>query len=164
MFQSYDDSISRINSMALIHNLLYKYETLTTIHFRDFCSKLTEQIIILYTRNELNLETRLIIEDVQLPLDIAIPTGLLINEVVSNACKHAFKGIQDPLISISLTVQDNDVTLILRDNGIGSQDPVKLDEADNLGLTLIHTLARQIEADIFLDTKNGFSYTLRFMI
>lgn len=158
------DSQMRINSMALVHEKLYQNETLSRINFDIYIRELVDVI-----RNTLNsdfkpIELSLDIEPIQFPITQAIPCGLLLNEVITNSFKHAFPETlkHKPVVSISLKEKKGDIHLQIGDNGVGL--PEKFEElgSKSLGITLIDTLRRQIEASISINSVNGTTYDFRF--
>jgi len=159
------DSQMRINSMALIHEKLYQNETLSRIDFDHYIRELSEAIRK-YHINELsdvklNFET----ENIQLTITQAIPCGLLLNEIVTNSFKHAFADgfIGTPEIQVVLArSKDDTVIMKIEDNGLGL--PADFDELgkESLGLTLVRTLSKQINAEMSVISEQGTLYTFIF--
>jgi two-component sensor histidine kinase len=111
---------------------------------------------------------RIEVSDVTLPFDSVSPCGLLINELVSNAMKHAFPANDSPSqnkIEISLqqlSANDQPLELIVADNGIGLPDDVDLTNPDSLGLTLVNLLIRQLDANLNIETDSGTTFRVLF--
>jgi two-component sensor histidine kinase len=103
------------------------------------------------------------VEDLRLGIDTAVPCGLLINELVSNALKHAFPNGQKGEIQVALqAMANNDYRLIVTDDGIGLSGGIEGHSADSLGLRLVQTLTQQLEGVIELDTSAGTRFEIVF--
>lgn len=160
-----NDSQLRIQSMASIHELLYQSDQLTDIDFRPYLDKLLANIKkTLHTniREEIYLDLQ--IPDVSLNINQAIPAALLLNELITNAFKHAFNGLdqQEKRINIAVTQEDNIIEMIVSDNGSGLPADLKDIKADSLGMTLVDTLINQLEADLTVDSNKGTTFKIRF--
>lgn len=160
------DSQMRINSMALIHEKLYQNETLSQIEFDVYIRELIDVIRKSHSVKNQQISMHLDLDNVQLAITQAIPCGLLMNEIVTNSFKHAFSANagpqQQPVIRVSLKQKGSVVTLVISDNGRGLPD--KFEELGDLslGLTLIKTLKKQIEAEMTVESSNGTTYTFVF--
>ncbi|MBD1862537.1 MULTISPECIES: histidine kinase dimerization/phosphoacceptor domain -containing protein [Trichocoleus] len=160
----FNDSQNRIRSMALIHEKLYQSSNLLKINFDEYIRDLTENLIRSYVAfaSTVTLTTNAI--GVWLNIDTAIPCGLIINELVSNALKHAFSGSNpDNEIQISITSgNDNQFTLIVRDNGIGFPEDIDFRNTESLGLELVCVFTEQLDGAIALDRSNGTAFVITF--
>ncbi|MBD2093835.1 GAF domain-containing protein [Trichocoleus sp. FACHB-591] len=160
----FNDSQNRIRSMALIHEKLYQSSNLLKINFDEYIRDLTENLIRSYVAfaSTVTLTTNAI--GVWLNIDTAIPCGLIINELVSNALKHAFSGSNpDNEIQISITSgNDNQFTLIVRDNGMGFPEDIDFRNTESLGLELVCVFTEQLDGAIALDRSNGTAFVITF--
>lgn len=157
------DSQLRINSMALIHEKLYQSKNLSQIEFGKYAEELLDVIKRSHTRPEYPIGLNVTSEEVILPITVAIPCGLIINEVVTNALKHAFKNIENPKVDLKLYQEDAETVLTIKDNGIGLPVPFEEIEKNSLGVVLIKTLAQQLQAEMEVSSsKDGTIYKLRF--
>ncbi|MBD2121759.1 histidine kinase dimerization/phosphoacceptor domain -containing protein [Trichocoleus sp. FACHB-262] len=160
----FNDSQNRIRSMALIHEKLYQSSNLLKINFDEYIHDLTENLIRSYVAfaSTVTLTTNAI--GVWLNIDTAIPCGLIINELVSNALKHAFLGSNpDNEIQISITSgNDNQFTLIVRDNGMGFPEDIDFRNTESLGLELVCVFTEQLDGAIALDRSNGTAFVITF--
>ena len=162
--QLYRDSQNRIKSMAAIHEMFYKSESLDRMDFPVYVKKLIIDLIYSLKGNESEIELDFHSEEVQFDLDTAIPLGLIINEIITNALKHAFNGRNSGVITVSFdTSNDNHVKLTIGDNGKGvneDEDPLTL-KNETLGMLLINSLIDQIGASIhFRKNKKGVNYEI----
>ncbi len=157
------ESQNRIHSMALIHENLYNNKSLANINFSSYIKSLTNNIARSYTSHQANVIFDYQIEDAYLPMDIAIPCGLIINELISNSFKYAFKDKSDGIISIHFTNQkDDEYKLVVSDNGIGISDTFDITKTKSLGMKILHKLVQQIEGTLKSDFSNGTKFTIIF--
>lgn len=157
------ESQNRIRSMALIHENLYSNENLANIQFKNYVQALVNTISRSYSNQQKTVTFHFDIEDVFLPIDIGIPCGLIINELISNSFKHAFPDRKEGNISISLEHNgDGAYTLLVADDGIGVNSSFSPDSAKSLGMRIVLKLIDQIEAELSYDFSEGTKYFIRF--
>ncbi|MBX3051962.1 MAG: PAS domain S-box protein [Caldilineaceae bacterium] len=141
-----DDSRNRINSMALIHERLYRTGDLAQIDFAAYAKELVVHLFRAHGAAARHITAHIDIPDIQLRVDTAIPCGLIINELVTNALKHAFPHQTPGQVTIAVTAdRDERVHLRVQDNGIGLPPGQDIAETDSLGLQLVQTLVAQID-------------------
>jgi len=159
-----DVTLSRILSIANVHELLYKSNELASIDFNGYSNTLLQSLIHSMV-NEQIIDYEITTEKIKLPLEIAIPLGLILNELLTNSIKHGFVGRKNGHINISLSQTGTDYVLKVSDNGVGIP-AVKLDgSVDSLGLLLIESLTEQLNGSLDRDShENGTSYTIQFPI
>ena len=157
----------RIQSMAIIHEILYESNHLSSIDFSQFVRRLTGKLFSSYGIAPDKISLKVNIKNVSLKIEQAVPLGLLVNELFSNSLEHAFpfdKISVDSIgsdqvrqekyeISISLTpAQDNKIELIVCDNGVGMPKNLDLRTTDSLGLSLVNIIAEnQLKGEVALD-------------
>lgn len=139
------ESQNRIKTMAIIHESLYQNKSFSSVNFSDYVRTLISNIIHSYSSSKEKVKVELNIADVILPLDSSIPAGLILNELVTNAIKHAFPGTRHGVITVDLKCEENLVFLELKDNGVGFKDNVSFQNSHSLGLQLVNTLIEQID-------------------
>ncbi|WP_414512115.1 PAS domain S-box protein [Nostoc sp. PCC 9305] len=157
------ESQNRIESISLIHKNLYTSANIGQIDVADYISNLAASLLISYQicPGKISLETH--IDSVSLNVDQAIACGLVINELISNALKHAFPNQQVGTISITLHNIGNSIEMTIRDNGIGLPDNLDWRNTDSLGLSLVHDLVtEQLEGDITLERDRGTVFKIKF--
>ncbi len=154
-------SMDRIRSMSLIHNHLYRSESLSRIDVRDYIRDLSGSLLNTYSVDTL-VELNTDITPLSLTIDTVLPLGLLVNELLTNALKHAFPGERTGLINIGLKSEGTQLTLTVSDNGIGI--PPDLDHMDtqSMGMQLIVTLVEQLEGTIELNRDKGTEFKVTF--
>jgi two-component sensor histidine kinase len=159
------DSQNRIHSMALIHQALYGSKDLASVDFAQFSETLLSALIQSYEIDPDRIAIRVDVEPVQLPIDIAVPCGLVVNELITNALKHAFPNRGRGEIRIALTRQvGNEVLLSVSDNGIGLPDHVDTSRIETIGLQLVGLLADQLGGEISISQSSPTRFSLQFQI
>ena len=151
----------RIQSMATVHEMLYDSEDFNNLAFDNFVSNIVDAVRNVHQSIE-DIAFDMDIEDVSLNVNQAIPCGLIINELITNAYKHAFDDGESGKINVSLTLKDGMLTLQVSDNGHGLPEDFSLSSASSMGFTLIKTLVQQLEADISLQSQNGTAVEITF--
>ena len=155
------ESQSRIKAMASIHERLYSNESFSKIKFSEYAEKLAKDLVQTYDLDS-SIKLECSFDEVFLSLNQAIPCGLIINELISNALKHAFKGKSDGKINLSVKHHDNNILLSVKDNGVGMPSEIDYRNTDSLGLQLVNTLVKQIEGELELNKSEGTNFLIRF--
>ncbi|CAN5455600.1 PAS domain S-box protein [soil metagenome] len=157
------ESQNRIKSMAFIHESLYQTKDFSSINFTEYVINLSQNLIHSYSNFDHEIKLNLDIQNVFLNLDLAIPCGLIINEIVSNALKYAFiDSSEDGEISISMKIIGENLVLKIGDNGKGLPKNIDYRNTESLGLQLVVTLTDQLSGKIELDLEKGTNYTIIF--
>jgi len=164
------ESQSRAKSMALIHQRLYDSSDLKSINFGDYIRTLANEMFQTYVYDPSTVKLNLMVEDIMLDVNTAIPLGLILNELLTNSMKYAFpseglNGINGQIngnINVNLFKNNGNYTMIVEDDGVGFPDDVDMENTDSLGLQLINSLTDQIDGDIILNRTNGTSFTIKF--
>ncbi|MCK5672890.1 MAG: cache domain-containing protein [Spirochaetales bacterium] len=152
---------NRVRSMALIHEYLYKSENLKDINVPRYIEELVKILLNSYEYGIHDLNTTIEISQFELELDLLIPLGMIINEIISNALKHAFIGIDSPKLFINLFKRTSkEIILTIKDNGVGLPGDNDLEKTDSIGFLLINSLVAQIYSKIEINRKNGTEYII----
>jgi two-component sensor histidine kinase len=157
------ESQNRVKSMALIHEQLYGTADLAKIDFGRYIQGLTANLFDAYGIDPARIRLNVRADDIALGVDMAVPCGLIINELVSNALKHAFLPDASGTIDIVIrTLDAGRIEIGVADDGIGLVEPPEEDEKKSLGLRLVDTLTTQMDGTLAIKTENGtrFSITL----
>lgn len=151
----FQESQGRIRSMALIHEKLYQSETLATVDLADYVQTLVSILMHTYTANaKVNLEFRLAPATVS--IDTAVPVGLMLNELVTNALKYAFPNERPGRLLVTLdALADGAFALGVHDDGVGLGPDFQLEQANTLGLRLVRMFTRQLRAEVTLHSESG---------
>lgn len=143
------ESQNRVRSMALVHDQLHRSPDLSRIGFREYVKNLCASLFSSYGIDSARIALRVDVEDIALPIDAAIPCGLIVHELVSNSLKHAFPDGRRGEIFIGLKSQPlRGTVLTVADNGVGLPEHIDVATAGSLGLRLVRILAGQIEAPV----------------
>jgi PAS domain S-box-containing protein len=156
------ESQNRIKSMSFIHESLYQTNDFSKINFSEYIGSLSKNLVHSYGIYDDLVELELLTENVFLNLDLSIPCGLIINELVSNALKYAFTDKKKGIINIQLFIKDEDVCLKIKDNGVGLPKGIDYKNTETLGLQLVTSLIEQINGTIELKQKQGTEYIITF--
>lgn len=157
------ESQNRIKSMAFIHESLYQTKDFSSINFTEYVVNLSQNLIHSYSNFGHEIKLNLDIQNVFLNLDLAIPCGLIINEIVSNALKYAFvDNSEGAEVTIQMQIMNDDLVLKVGDNGIGLPKNIDYRNTESLGLQLVVTLTDQLSGIIALDLEKGTNYTIIF--
>ena len=158
------DSQNRVRSMALIHEKLYGSENLAQIDFGDYIRDLVGYLFRSQNAYARGLSAQVWADNILLDIDAAVPCGLIINELVSNTLKHAFPNGRNGEIVVEMTAgQDQQITLLVSDNGIGFPADVDFRESESLGLQLVNTLVDQLGGNLELRSEQGTQVKLAFV-
>lgn len=151
----------RINSIAGVHELLYDTDNFTEIPLESYLLNMFDHLNNVYREDEKAIRFDLDIKMEVININQAVPLGMLFSELFTNSFKHAFQNSEDGNIQIKVKSGDGIITVIYRDTGIGL---VKTDfeKSSTIGLTLIKTLLRQLDADYFIEEKDGFCIQFSF--
>ena len=164
ILKAIQDSQNRIESISLIHKNLYTNPNIGKIDIAEYINNLVTGILISYqiTPGQISLQTD--IDSVVLNVDQGIACGLIINELISNALKHAFPNNQTGEISISLHKNKNyDIEIRIGDNGIGLADNINWDTTTSLGLSLVYDLVtEQLEGSVTIERNQGTIFNIQF--
>jgi two-component sensor histidine kinase len=155
------ESRNRIKSLALIHESLYQHENLASIHLDNYLSRLLPEISHAYTGISGTVKLEITVASIELELSQAIPCSLLLNELVSNAYKHAFQDRLDGILSIVGSLVDGEIYLLVKDNGNGLPIPTAR-RKDSLGMILIQTFVQQLKGRLESRNDGGAVFEIWF--
>lgn len=151
---------NRVQSMALIHQRLYQNDDLL-IHFDEYIDKLVQELIAMYGENQ-TIKTDLKLNNHAFDIDTAIPLGLIVNELVTNAMKYGFNKNEKEL-SVSVIKEDAQYyKLTVTDNGNGLSEEINLKKVKSLGLRLVRRLAKQLHGELTYSNNSGCSFSITF--
>ena len=166
LVQVLEESQSRIATMSYIHESLYRHTDFSSISFADYLQRLSTNLIHSYSTPDCEVTLQSAFEDVYLTLDQAIPSGLIVNELVSNALKYAFKGRKRGVVFLRVAKLDGRIEIEVRDDGVGLPEDFSLNKNESLGLYLIQALSEQLEAKLVVestkDGRKGSSFLISF--
>jgi len=162
LIQSLTNLQLRIRTMALVHEMLYRSKDFEKISFSDYLRSLA--MVITGTFNRKNIQIVFEIEDITMDIETSIPLGLIVNEILSNAYKHAFPPDRTGIIRIHLKTFTNPTKYVLtiRDDGIGIPAGFSIETCKTMGLQIVQILVKQLEGHLTLVNDPGVNFTIIF--
>ncbi len=156
------ESQNRVHSMALIHQKLYQSEQLSVINMSDYITEIVDYLIRSYDRQN-SVQKQISVAPIRLDVTVAVPLGLIINEVVTNSLKYAFATERRGMIRVELTQFDSQMyQLLIEDDGIGLPADFDPDLSRSLGMSLIKGLSIQLDGELQISQQNGVQISLTF--
>ncbi|AUC14042.1 hypothetical protein BTO06_02205 [Tenacibaculum sp. SZ-18] len=158
-------SISRIESIALIHQHIYKAENIETVNIKNYITELVGKLSENYNTDSKYIEQFIEVEEIYFDLDIMLPIAIVINELVSNAFKYAFKNRENGNIAIKMIKKRGKIHLNFSDNGIGFNENFNIEKSKTLGLLLIKSIIqRQLKGELAIKSipGKGVEYRMKF--
>jgi two-component system, sensor histidine kinase PdtaS len=153
------ESQNRIYSMVLIHQNLYQTENIDEVDIASYLKMMVDNIKNTHQYEDEDIILKSDVDSIMLNIDTAIPLGLIINELLSNAYKYAFKNREKGQIDLVLKKQENGLFLSVKDDGIGLPEGFDLEKSKTLGMTLVKGLVRQIGGKLTHNaSRNGSTF------
>lgn len=159
------ESQDRVRSMALVHETLYRSADFANVNFAEYARALSEQLMHTYRLSD-RIRLRTELAPVAMSIEFAVPCGLILNELVSNALKHAFPNGHDGEVSITLQSRDGEgCSLEVADTGVGLPEGLVTDAPATFGLRVVRSLVRQIDGEFeLLPARPGTEARVRFKV
>lgn len=159
----FQDSQNRIRAMTLIHERLYRSHDLTRINLAPYIQELTTSLSRTYQQKSINVRMHIHANDIEIDMDTAVSCGLIINELVSNALKHAFTSRSEGEIIITLqSIDPCHYRMLVQDNGVGLPSTVNIATSETLGLQLVNSLVKQLDGTINIQSQQGTRFEIDF--
>jgi PAS domain S-box-containing protein len=157
------DVTHRVRSMALVHEKLYQSADMARVEFAEYAQSLLGYLWRAHGSAASGVRLTLDLEPVPLSVNAAVPCGLILNELASNALKHAFRGRESGEVIVSLRGGPEGRTCLrVRDNGIGLRADLDWQQSDSLGLRLVRILAKQLSATVDVQSGEGTEFSVSF--
>lgn len=169
------DTENRVRAIAALHETLYSSQDLASIEFGSYLKQLVRDLVSFYSVDRKRLQVTVTTEDLVVDIGQAIPLGLIVNELVTNALKHAFPGDRRGTVQVELgyvrssidaekgqTLDEGLGRLTVQDDGIGMPPGLKFDETRSMGLHLVNVLVEQLRGTLELETAAGTRVTIEF--
>ncbi len=154
---------TRVQAIALIHEKLYQSKDYSRVPFSEYARSLATNVFHAAGASLPGVRLELAIEDLSLAVDRAIPCGLVLNELITNALKHGFQHARQGTIRVELAKLDaGRLRMAVKDDGVGLPRGLDIQKSDSLGLQLIYTLSEQLDAELEVSGRNGASFQLIF--
>ncbi|MFY0624934.1 MAG: tetratricopeptide repeat protein [Reichenbachiella sp.] len=149
---------NRVKSMALIHQNLYLTNDIRGVNFQQYAGNLISQLVAIYDMQD-SLEYKINCEEFIMDIDTVIPLGLVLNELVTNSLKYAFDGQSNGDLNLSLKEIDNELIMILKDNGKGLNED-EIESSNSFGWKIVRSLSRKLKAKISIISEGGTTIKL----
>ncbi len=162
--QAIKESQDRIRVMSLVHETLYRSDDLQCIAMKDYFTRLIDDLSRLHTTAGQQIQCLVSVDEVTLSVNDAIPVGLIANELLTNAFKHAFAGRQSGCVRVVLqAIKDHKLELMVADDGVGISEDLNCQEPETLGMQLVNRLAEgQLGGTLDVQNEGGARFSLRF--
>lgn len=159
----FDQVLNRIKTIALVHEHLYQAKDYSKVDFMEYISELIS--IVKETYYNPNTDINVVVEShAKIKFEKAIYCGLIINELLSNSFKHAFKGMSRGEIKIKFTRENGNYLLAVSDNGLGIQDTESLKKENSMGIVIVQSLVEQLKGKITFNMNNGTTIDINFPV
>ena len=158
------ESQQRIKSMSLIHESLYQSDDLLEINFEDYIRTLATGLCRFYTIPGVEVQLDIVVDEVALGLDTAVPCGLIINELISNALKHGFNNHEGraAVIDVHFVKDQDQFRLRISDNGAGLPEGFDLGRSGSMGMEIVDILTQQLEGNLSYQSNAGTQFLIEF--
>jgi two-component sensor histidine kinase len=161
--EAFEESRNLVYSMAMVHEELYQSSNLSEINIKDYIENLAIKLIEIY-QPFVEIEYKLQIANINIDIEKAIPCGLILTELITNALKHAYNDMEEKgVLKITyIKSETGDCCISIKDNGSGLPGDIDIQKPESTGLQLVSILADQINGRISVNTDNGTEFIIRF--
>lgn len=160
----FSESISRVRSMALIHEKFYRAEEMASIEIKGYLTDFIKDLERFYSLDKGLIQIHLDFEEIYLSIDQAIPVGLIFNELVSNCMKHAFPSGTYGNIRLQFHKNQELYELIVSDDGVGIKRGMEIENLQTLGITLVNGLVSQLKGSMEIKVDSGVSFKINIPV
>ncbi len=158
----FKETQNRIRLMSAIHEKLYKSKDVSQIDFSEYLKTLADQLEQAYPVKNGKVDLLINSKNVSLGIDKAIPCGLIVNELVSNAYKYAFDGKKTGKVIVSLLHTNSKYILVVEDDGVGFPEDLDFKKTETMGMILVNTLTDQLTGNVELHKDKGTKFVITF--
>jgi two-component system, sensor histidine kinase PdtaS len=144
-----------VQSMAFIHQNLYQGNAVNSVNMNEYIKMLSNHLFQTYNIRTDKIELHTCIENLNLHTDTAIPLGMILNELISNALKYAFIGRESGAVWITMRKNNNELLLQVKDNGVGLQKDFNPDNINTFGYEIIKAFLQKMKARMIVDGSHG---------
>lgn len=156
-----EEGRNRVKAMGLIHQNLYQEDNLVGVNLSQYLEKLTDSLLASYKVDTEKIHIARNIDAVSLDVDILIPLGLILNELISNSLKYAFPDREEGNIALSIAPQEKGLLVEVQDDGVGMPSTFQLETASSMGYKLIKAFVRKMKADLRIHSERGTRVQIR---
>jgi two-component sensor histidine kinase len=155
---------NRVLAIALIHEKLYQSKNYASVPFSDYARTLADNIFNATGVSDSNVKLKVEFENVSLAVDKAIPCGLILNELITNALKHAFPNMRRGTVRVQLQTAGSELVLVVADDGIGLRSDYDPATSTSLGMLLVRTLVDQLDGQLTISRDSGMNFRVSFPV
>ncbi|GAA0563148.1 sensor histidine kinase [Chitinophaga japonensis] len=155
-----EEGKTRVDAMAMIHQKLYMDNELASVNIEEYLGHLSASLANSFGYDAQHVHMQVQLSNRSMDIDLAIPIGLIVNELITNAFKHAFQGVAQPAIKLTLLEQPDHLELTVADNGRGLRLPEGLESPGSFGMKLVQTLVEQVNGAMTVRQHPGTTYTI----
>jgi PAS domain S-box-containing protein len=156
-------SANRVKSMSMIHDRLYRTQDCSSVKIAEYMHSLVNMLMDFYKTDSNRIKFDCKIPDISLDVDIMIPCGLIVNELITNAIKYAFPDEKRGTIHIELQKgSEDEYTLLVGDDGIGLPEDLNIYQTESLGMQIVTSLVKQMQGSLEVAVNNGTEFKIRF--
>jgi len=156
----FEECQSKVEAIASIHRITQNAENFGLVNIQDFVERLTQDLLEFHASEEREILISQEIDSISITIDQAVPLALIINEVITNAYKHAFPENRDGLVTVKIKSIDGKVNTVISDNGIGFN--FENIQSGSIGIDIIDGLCEQLDGEMKYDNSNGTTFTMSF--
>lgn len=157
-----EEGKERIRAMSLIHQKLYQQSDISSVNIKEYLETLVLEICDSYGFKD-KVAIEIDVPEVPMDVDISMPLGLIVNELVSNTFKYAFNEVQQPLLSLEMNINaTSDYQVVIKDNGKGLPPDFDIERASSFGLKLVKLLVQQLRGKLAIDQSDGLAFSITF--
>ncbi len=160
---AFQDAISRIDSMGILYDKLYRTENYEALGVKDYLAQLIKEVLNIFP-DVSNIKLEQQIDELDIGPNIMFPLGIIINEILTNIMKYAFVGKDSGLVQITLKNNEGEIILIIKDDGNGFPEYFDIDKHDGFGISLIKMLTEQLDGHFKMENDNGAKFVFEFRI
>ncbi|MEQ8713719.1 MAG: sensor histidine kinase [Cyclobacteriaceae bacterium] len=155
-----EESKGRVRAMSLIHQMLYRQDDITYVNIKTYIEELVREVISIFGYEE-RLHLTLDIAEEEWDIDTALPLGMIVNELVMNAMKHAFESVDRPSLHVSIKSDSGHIGLVVKDNGDMNVSIGDIENSTNFGQRLIRLLVEQMKGQMKVAYSEGLTYEIK---
>lgn len=153
---------SRVQAMSLLHLKLYNKEGFQSLSVKNYFEELIEDLVLTYSSTDKKIKSTTDIADITLDIESIIPLGLIVNELITNSLKHAFRDTDQPRLDFELSVLNGDILMSVQDNGPGFPFREIPESSNSLGMEIIKSFTEKLDGKISIDNSSGARIEIRF--
>ena len=158
----FKEAQDRLRAMMIVHQQLYSSGDVSRVNLPEYTEMLVRDLMQSYQADNTNIDLQVSLAPCRIPTKKAIPYGLILNELITNAVKYAFPDRREGKIQIRSEIKNDHITLQVCDNGVGMPEDLVIENCASLGLRLVQMLTQQLRGSLTITRKSGTCFTIQF--